>query len=72
MLTLREWNALQPIQLCEEQIRRDIRNGKIYPPPQKYGRSYVFDESATRINIKNPPTQKSSLSGRIKHGRSQT
>lgn len=72
-LTLKEWNKLQPIELSEEQIRRDIRNGKIYPPPVKYGRSYVFEERAVRINLKSPEinVKSGTLLSRIKNGGAQ-
>ncbi len=73
LLTLKEWNKLQPIELSEEQIRRDIRSGRIYPPPVKYGRSYVFEEIAVRINLKSPEinVKSGTLLARIKDGGAQ-
>lgn len=74
LLTLKEWNKLQPIELSEEQVRRDIRDGKIYPPPVKYGRAYVFEDCAVRINLKNPEINtinSGKLLSRIKNGRAE-
>ena len=69
-LTLRQWNQKQPIQLSEEQVRRDVRNGKIYPAPKKYGRSYIFAESATRLDNSElrSPKNKPSLMQRMANG----
>ncbi|HAF8817902.1 TPA: excisionase [Salmonella enterica] len=50
LITLKDWNKKQPIQLCDEQVRRLVRKGLIYPAPEMYGRCYLVEETAVRLN----------------------
>lgn len=43
-------------------LRRWVREGQIYPPPEMVGSAYYVDESATRML----PNQPSSLVDRLK------
>jgi predicted site-specific integrase-resolvase len=54
LITLKEWNARLPRPRCLEQVRRWIRDGKIYPMPVLDGREYLFDENARKINPRDP------------------
>lgn len=48
-LTLKEWNSRQLRPRNPETVRRWVRECKIFPPPIKDGREYLFHESATKI-----------------------
>ncbi|EFI2702672.1 excisionase, partial [Escherichia coli] len=41
-LTLQEWNARQRRQRSLETVRRWVRECRIFPPPVKDGREYLF------------------------------
>ncbi|EDX0371718.1 excisionase [Salmonella enterica] len=74
LITLKDWNKKQPIQLCEEQVRRLVREGLIYPPPEKYGRAYLFEETAIRLKSHNQTASgitSNSLYRRIINGRKE-
>ncbi|MDA6874924.1 excisionase, partial [Escherichia coli] len=45
-LTLKEWNARQLRPRNPETVRRWVRECRIFPPPVKDGREYLFHESA--------------------------
>lgn len=49
LITLKDWNKKQPLQLCDEQVRRLVRKGLIYPAPELYGRCYLVEETAVRL-----------------------
>ncbi|EAA9296030.1 excisionase [Salmonella enterica subsp. enterica] len=49
LITLKDWNKKQPIHLCDEQVRRLVRKGLIYPAPELYGRCYLVEETAVRL-----------------------
>jgi len=53
-ITLREWNSRQPRPRCMEVVRRWVRSGKLYPPPYLDGREYLIQETAVKINPRNP------------------
>ncbi|WP_420919243.1 excisionase [Yersinia kristensenii] len=53
------------------QIYRWVDQGKIFPPPEKIGRDYEVEETATYINppsFTNPPSIRNNLIERIKNG----
>ncbi len=66
-LTLKEWNARQLRPRNPETVRRWIRECKIYPPPVKDGREYLFHESAKKIT----PQATGGLLQRIRNGRTE-
>lgn len=71
LITLKKWNEKQPIQLCDEQVRRLVRNGLIYPAPEMYGRCYLVEETAVRLNNHRSPipvNTRKRLTGRIMDG----
>ncbi|EFW8403912.1 phage integrase Arm DNA-binding domain-containing protein [Shigella dysenteriae] len=51
-LTLKEWNARQLRPRSPETVRRWVRECKIFPPPIKDGREYLFHESAKKLHLK--------------------
>ncbi|EEQ2022077.1 excisionase [Escherichia coli] len=48
-LTLQEWNARQRRPRSLETVRRWVRECRIFPPPVKDGREYLFHESAVKV-----------------------
>jgi len=74
-ITLREWNERQPRPRCMEQVRRWVRENKLYPPPRLDGREYLIQDSAVKIDPRSAVTihhQKNSLTQRISNGRKET
>lgn len=77
LITLKEWNKLQPRQRCMEQVRRWVREGRIQPPPILDGREYLVEETAVKINLKSKNScpvydrKNISLRERIKNGRAE-
>ncbi|OCJ30623.1 excisionase [Serratia sp. 14-2641] len=69
MLTIRQWNERQPIKRNEETIRRLIREGKIWPAPEKDGKEWLLSENAKRIDGQS--TKPEGLLSRIRNGKSQ-
>ncbi|EDY2185956.1 excisionase [Salmonella enterica subsp. enterica] len=72
LITLKDWNKNQPIQLCDEQVRRLVRKGLIYPAPERYGKCYLVEETAVRLNDHRssvPVNTRKRLTGRIMDGR---
>ena len=55
-LTLQEWNARQRRPRSLETVRRWIRECRIFPPPVKDGREYLFHESAVKVDLNRPVT----------------
>ncbi|EFZ49658.1 excisionase [Shigella sonnei 53G] len=51
-MTLKEWNARQLRPRSPETVRRWVRECKIFPPPIKDGREYLFHESAKKLHLK--------------------
>jgi len=54
LVTLQEWNNLQPRPRSIEQVRRWVRAGKLYPPPYLDGREYLIQDYAVKIDPRNP------------------
>ncbi|HGX5440835.1 TPA: excisionase [Escherichia coli] len=54
-LTLQEWNARQRRPRSLETVRRWVRECRIFPPPVKDGREYLFHESAVKVDLNRPP-----------------
>ncbi|WP_337961325.1 excisionase [Escherichia albertii] len=50
-----------------ETIRRWVRECRIFPPPVKDGREYLFHESAVKVDLNRPVT--GSLLKRIRNGK---
>ncbi|WP_447886752.1 excisionase [Serratia fonticola] len=69
MLTIRQWNERQPIKRNEETIRRLIREGKIWPAPEKDGKEWLLSENAKRIDGQSK--KPGGLLSRIRNGKSQ-
>ncbi|MBB8698193.1 excisionase, partial [Escherichia coli] len=65
-LTLQEWNARQRRPRSLETVRRWVRECRIFPPPVKDGREYLFHESAVKVDLNRPVT--GSLLKRIRNG----
>lgn len=55
-LTLQEWNARQRRPRSLETVRRWVRECRIFPPPVKDGREYLFHESAVKVDLNRPVT----------------
>lgn len=70
LITLKEWNARQPRPRCLEQVRRWVREGKIYPAPVLDGREYLVDEGARKITAHSTPAM-NSLLNRVNNGKKQ-
>ncbi|HDR2892316.1 TPA: excisionase [Enterobacter asburiae] len=70
LITLKEWNARQPRPRCLEQVRRWVREGKIYPAPILDGREYLFDERARKITS-HSTSAANSLLNRVNNGKKQ-
>lgn len=70
LITLKEWNARQPRPRSLEQVRRWVRNGKIFPAPVLDGREYLFEEGAKKISAHSTGTA-NSLLNRVKNGKKQ-
>ncbi|MBN6673567.1 excisionase [Escherichia coli] len=51
-LTLQEWNARQRRPRSLETVRRWVRECRIFPPPVKDGREYLFHESAVKVDLR--------------------
>ncbi|ELF8756024.1 excisionase [Escherichia coli] len=66
-LTLQEWNARQRRPRSLETVRRWVHECRIFPPPVKDGREYLFHESAVKVDLNRPVT--SSLLKRIRNGK---
>nr|WP_244583027.1 excisionase [Escherichia coli] len=66
-LTLQEWNARQRRPRSLETVRRWVRECRIFPPPVKDGREYLFHESAVKVDLNRPVT--GSLLKRIRNGK---
>ena len=66
-LTLPEWNARQPRPRSHETVRRWVRECRIYPPPMKYGREYLFEENAVKVDSGGIPS--GNLLKRITNGK---
>ncbi|EKM7317053.1 excisionase [Escherichia coli] len=66
-LTLQEWNARQRRPRSPETVRRWVRECRIFPPPVKDGREYLFHESAVKVDLNRPAT--GSLLKRIRNGK---
>ncbi|WP_306278005.1 excisionase [Pantoea sp. Fr+CA_20] len=74
-ITLREWNERQPRPRCMEQVRRWVRQHRLFPPPRLDGREYLIQEDAVKIDPRNPaatPQLKKSLTQRIRNGSKET
>ncbi|MFS8323828.1 excisionase, partial [Escherichia coli] len=50
-----------------ETVRRWVRECRIFPPPVKDGREYLFHESAVKVDLNRPVT--GSLLKRIRNGK---
>ncbi|EPB9769378.1 excisionase, partial [Escherichia coli] len=50
-----------------ETVRRWVRECRIFPPPVKDGREYLFHESAIKVDLNRPVT--GSLLKRIRNGK---
>jgi len=64
LITLREWNARQPLPRGMEQVRRWVRAGRLYPAPILDGREYLIEEDAVKIDPKNPQQFSQMFKGR--------
>lgn len=74
-ITLREWNDRQPRPRCMEQVRRWVREHRLYPPPRLDGREYLIEEGAVKIDPLSPVNtthQPNPLTQRMNYGRKET
>lgn len=66
-LTLQEWNARHRRTVSRLLGRRWVRECRIFPPPVKDGREYLFHESAVKVDLNRPVT--GGLLKRIRNGK---
>lgn len=74
-LTIPEFIATLPRPRSIKTVRRWISLGQVYPPPEKFGREYIFEDNAVYTGNKNNSTYSTSgnnpLIKRIKNGRTE-
>ncbi|EMY0609736.1 excisionase [Yersinia enterocolitica] len=70
-ISLKEWNERRDKPRSMKQIYRWVEAGKIYPPPEKIGRDYEVESTATYIDPTstiNVAPIKNNLISRIRYG----